>query len=124
AADREPGHAGSGRSLRLRAARGARGGPHVRDLQLVRLRRPERDAALPARRRPMTRPGVAITGVGVVSAAVTGDSAALGAFLAAPAAPAGEALGARSEEHTSELQSRSDIVCRLLLEKKKNTRRS
>src|SRR2546428_9901463 len=26
----------------------------------------------------------------------------------------------RSEEHTSELQSRSDIVCRLLLEKKKS----
>src|SRR5260221_2059747 len=26
--------------------------------------------------------------------------------------------GARSEEHTSELQSHSDIVCRLLLEKK------
>src|SRR5206468_5001735 len=30
--------------------------------------------------------------------------------------------GKRSEEHTSELQSRSDLVCRLLLEKKKNTR--
>src|SRR5436190_13981600 len=30
---------------------------------------------------------------------------------------------ARSEEHTSELQSHSDLVCRLLLEKKK-TRRS
>src|SRR2546428_9309399 len=29
-------------------------------------------------------------------------------------------LGQRSEEHTSELQSRSDLVCRLLLEKKKN----
>src|SRR2546428_8323721 len=29
--------------------------------------------------------------------------------------------GARSEEHTSELQSRSDLVCRLLLEKKKKT---
>src|SRR5206468_11183469 len=28
-------------------------------------------------------------------------------------------LGRRSEEHTSELQSRSDLVCRLLLEKKK-----
>src|SRR2546428_5968084 len=28
-------------------------------------------------------------------------------------------LRARSEEHTSELQSRSDLVCRLLLEKKK-----
>src|SRR5438132_9615765 len=27
--------------------------------------------------------------------------------------------GARSEEHTSELQSHSDLVCRLLLEKKK-----
>src|SRR2546421_8156885 len=26
----------------------------------------------------------------------------------------------RSEEHTSELQSRSDLLCRLLLEKKKN----
>src|SRR2546422_4803669 len=28
-------------------------------------------------------------------------------------------LGARSEEHTSELQSRLHLVCRLLLEKKK-----
>src|SRR5690606_40191262 len=27
--------------------------------------------------------------------------------------------GARSEEHTSELQSRENLVCRLLLEKKK-----
>src|SRR5699024_11782468 len=29
-------------------------------------------------------------------------------------------LTARSEEHTSELQSRFDLVCRLLLEKKKH----
>src|SRR5690606_39879578 len=29
---------------------------------------------------------------------------------------------ARSEEHTSELQSRENLVCRLLLEKKKNKR--
>src|SRR3989449_2261489 len=29
-----------------------------------------------------------------------------------------EALGGRSEEHTSELQSRLHLVCRLLLEKK------
>src|SRR5206468_10548619 len=29
------------------------------------------------------------------------------------------AAGMRSEEHTSELQSRSELVCRLLLEKKK-----
>src|SRR5436190_16302577 len=31
----------------------------------------------------------------------------------------GTAEAARSEEHTSELQSHSDLVCRLLLEKKK-----
>src|SRR5690349_24983901 len=30
------------------------------------------------------------------------------------------APASRSEEHTSELQSRRDLVCRLLLEKKKN----
>src|SRR5699024_11502928 len=32
---------------------------------------------------------------------------------------AGATEGLRSEEHTSELQSRFDLVCRLLLEKKK-----
>src|SRR5207248_11108580 len=31
-------------------------------------------------------------------------------------------IPARSEEHTSELQSGFDLVCRLLLEKKKNTK--
>src|SRR5690625_6476257 len=31
----------------------------------------------------------------------------------------GASLGRRSEEHTSELQSRGHLVCRLLLEKKK-----
>src|SRR5690349_22430730 len=30
----------------------------------------------------------------------------------------------RSEEHTSELQSRRDLVCRLLLEKKKTERKT
>src|SRR5258707_4569429 len=32
-------------------------------------------------------------------------------------------MAGRSEEHTSELQSRQYLVCRLLLDKKKNTRR-
>src|SRR5688572_31653619 len=32
-------------------------------------------------------------------------------------------LDARSEEHTSELQSQSNLVCRLLLEKKKSSAR-
>src|SRR5437868_9266647 len=34
----------------------------------------------------------------------------------------GVGLAARSEEHTSELQSRFDLVCRLLLENKKKLR--
>src|SRR5271163_5316092 len=47
---------------------------------------------------------------------------------AAAVVPPGEVTAARScyfrsEEHTSELQSRSDLVCRLLLEKKKNNNR-
>src|SRR2546430_13153956 len=37
-----------------------------------------------------------------------------------PRPPASE-TAARSEEHTSELQSQSNLVCRLLLEKKKKT---
>src|SRR2546430_14645715 len=36
-------------------------------------------------------------------------------------APAPQSRGDRSEEHTSELQSQSNLVCRLLLEKKKNS---
>src|SRR2546422_7073672 len=39
-------------------------------------------------------------------------------------ARAHEPLGLRSEEHTSELQSRLHLVCRLLLEKKKNNHSS
>src|SRR5699024_12542352 len=38
-----------------------------------------------------------------------------------PGGPAGHRHRKRSEEHTSELQSRFDLVCRLLLEKKKKT---
>src|SRR5690349_23189925 len=37
----------------------------------------------------------------------------------APSIPASLERVVRSEEHTSELQSRRDLVCRLLLEKKK-----
>src|SRR2546430_9230494 len=42
---------------------------------------------------------------------------ALATFLSAQ--PAAAFPGERSEEHTSELQSQSNLVCRLLLEKKK-----
>src|SRR2546430_9975784 len=46
--------------------------------------------------------------------------------LGRASSPAGERaeelVGSRSEEHTSELQSQSNLVCRLLLEKKKTFR--
>src|SRR5438874_12760036 len=41
-----------------------------------------------------------------------------------PAPPESQRRIQRSEEHTSELQSRRDLVCRLLLEKKKNIQNS
>src|SRR5947207_6978608 len=46
------------------------------------------------------------------STSTTGKYSAIGEFRLA--------ITTRSEEHTSELQSHSDLVCRLLLEKKKN----
>src|SRR5436190_5047429 len=47
--------------------------------------------------------------------------AAFGSAAAAPPVPVTPPNAAgRSEEHTSELQSHSDLVCRLLLEKKNN----
>src|SRR5438132_10692402 len=52
-----------------------------------------------------------------------GRSTLLATPSACPASPRRRARGdgapSRSEEHTSELQSHSDLVCRLLLEKKK-----
>src|SRR5947209_10241235 len=57
-----------------------------------------------------------------------GDPAPEGIRLGAAAASGSRrahqgraACGRRSEEHTSELQSRQYLVCRLLLEKKKNS---
>src|SRR6267378_6447576 len=41
------------------------------------------------------------------------------AFIVVGGLQRGQLPDARSEEHTSELQSRRDLVCRLLLEKKK-----
>src|SRR2546430_10951393 len=51
-------------------------------------------------------------------AAATGAYKGLGAARAAKPASVRK-LRRRSEEHTSELQSQSNLVCRLLLEKKK-----
>src|SRR2546429_5912871 len=49
------------------------------------------------------------------------DETELNSYLVSHLALAGN--GARSEEHTSELQSRLHLVCRLLLEKKKTAHR-
>src|SRR2546430_4654293 len=55
----------------------------------------------------------------------TGFPRRLGAWLPIVRAPAPELVtpSTRSEEHTSELQSQSNLVCRLLLEKKKKHNR-
>src|SRR2546430_13391195 len=53
--------------------------------------------------------------------ALQADHGALAAHQA-PRRPSEGGGDPRSEEHTSELQSQSNLVCRLLLEKKKNNR--
>src|SRR2546421_9235588 len=67
-----------------------------------------------------------LTGVEYAPAQIAAMSAAqLGAYRAAEASTVkGPYAPSRSEEHTSELQSRSDLVCRLLLEKKKKKKHS
>src|SRR2546427_5708090 len=51
---------------------------------------------------------------------VSGIRSPLGALTVSALSVASESdVDARSEEHTSELQSQSNLVCRLLLEKKK-----
>src|SRR3712207_8480501 len=64
-------------------------------------------------------------GVGVKCATITPDEARVEEFglkkmWRSPNGTIRNILGGRSEEHTSELQSRQYLVCRLLLEKKKN----
>src|SRR5438874_10428809 len=90
------------------------------------LRRPPRSTLFPYTTlfRSMTkRSGRAAAGV-AVALLVAGPAAAQNR-QPAPASTArvitdtGNLAGPRSEEHTSELQSRRDLVCRLLLEKKK-----
>src|SRR3712207_8723796 len=76
----------------FRSLRGARPVAQAGHLQALGPRGPQRARPLPQRRRPPPPPAAAL----------------------------GRAV--RSEEHTSELQSRQYLVCRLLLEKKKTNR--
>src|SRR5690349_22386437 len=65
---------------------------------------------------------VALIGLSILSGAhVALTTRTVDALRAADAGDIAVVVG-RSEEHTSELQSRRDLVCRLLLEKKKKKR--
>src|SRR3712207_8212858 len=74
-------------------------------------------AALPIPQPPQDQRHVAAEHPAVVVRLVHDDVAQCPQEAAPPRMPREE--GVRSEEHTSELQSRQYLVCRLLLEKKK-----
>src|SRR5947209_13848329 len=79
------------------------------------IRRPPRSTLFPYT--TLFRSGLAFRDTG----ALDPQHVLAGAYLATEHAHAHLALGDdRSEEHTSELQSRQYLVCRLLLEKKKH----
>src|SRR2546422_7549795 len=82
-----------------------------------------------ARRFGLPRPSVTITlpkrsrvppGRSATSESVTARSNPVTAVQDVKRSASWSRVWARSEEHTSELQSRLHLVCRLLLEKKKN----
>src|SRR3712207_8993658 len=89
------------------------------------IRRPPRSTLFPyttlfrsvVRKHPLHRPLDDAVGVG---AQLVADVDGLEATRVA-GVPVGHLVVARSEEHTSELQSRQYLVCRLLLEKKKRS---
>src|SRR5687767_15575991 len=86
------------------------------------LRLPPRSTLFPYTTLFRSRPRLLADGVGVVVAAravADVDAEAVGVVAAAVHGDAELVQsGARSEEHTSELQSLAYLVCRLLLEKK------
>src|SRR2546429_3304309 len=91
------------------------------------IRRPPRSTLFPYTTLFRSPPGRVRTGAGAHADAVRGglgvqrDRGGIREGFGGRAQGAGRrAVRPRSEEHTSELQSRLHLVCRLLLEKKKN----
>src|SRR2546427_1974186 len=88
------------------------------------IRRPPRSTLFPYTtlfRSPVTFPAPSMRGSDLPT--TRGSLVAIGHLLAERSratARTASAIFWRSEEHTSELQSQSNLVCRLLLEKKKN----
>src|SRR5690606_42041509 len=68
---------------------------------------------------PKDKPAVAESGIQDVETILTLREAGFKGFLVGERFMKEEDPAQRSEEHTSELQSRENLVCRLLLEKKK-----
>src|SRR5947207_11135184 len=63
--------------------------------------------------------GISVTAVSATSTARSRASTSEAPITRWPGLASMQRRTSRSEEHTSELQSHSDLVCRLLLEKKK-----
>src|SRR5690606_19722598 len=81
-----------------------------------------RDRAIPSNREKTITCSIlpsAMAWIGLLGMILTRVSFRLGASMALKVAVATRSTPSRSEEHTSELQSRENLVCRLLLEKKK-----
>src|SRR5256885_6214518 len=94
---------------------------YVRFFFFLMIRRPPRSTLFPYTTLFRSEGDVAVVPVGV------GDELAVGFEQAQAArvglgdeAACGQSVGRRSEEHTSELQSPCNLVCRLLLVKKYN----
>src|SRR2546421_5986152 len=97
--------------------------PQVKSSPPPRVLESEINAKPPAKHRPKRRTWlwililIALCVVGYFIYARVAKPATAKSSNAGDASARG--INRRSEEHTSELQSRSDLVCRLLLEKKK-----
>src|SRR2546428_7554021 len=85
--------------------------PYLSFFFFLMIRRPPRSTLFPYT--TLFRSGVVVRVTGALAGPAARAVLAGGDRARAPVSPA----PLRSEEHTSELQSRSDLVCRLLLEK-------
>src|SRR6266403_3793003 len=117
---------GAGRSLPCRAIGGSGG-----RLRMMPLLTPLHDSSPPSRPNSIFGQRFMITSIPAFSATAAAASLRIPSCIHTTGAPIAIASStiegasragrktSRSEEHTSELQSRRDLVCRLLLEKKK-----
>src|SRR5260370_32033937 len=123
----EPAPSCTRKACTRRAARSG-GVPHARGLSAALATRPPAPPAGEAQARQVQQEGMAVSRRPAILSVAQGYyrgrcvAPAAGRARSDRCSPAGGQLqrrAARSEEHTSELQSHLNLVCRLLLEKKK-----